>query len=286
MTRLDHRSVPAFGALALLVLTGAMMYGLTVLFSALYASLHDLAMATASGHIQRDLPILTLVQLCAMGTALVVGLRMFDPETPLVEAVAMRPVRPLTLGVCFAAGVCLQLPLTELANALHAYVFGPDPLEQQLALQNMLEARTLVQGLTVVGCIAAVVPLMEELLFRGFFLFGLARRYGNGFALIVSSCFFGIVHMAAVPAVYATVAGLVLGVLALATRSVWPGVAVHAAINALPVLIPERALPVEGFNVPSAAATHLAPWLVWPPLAVGVALLFVAARLEPASERA
>ena len=284
MTRPDDRSVPAFGALALLVLTGAMMYGLTILFSALYASLHDLAMATATGRIQRDLPILTLVQLSAMGTALVVGLRLFDPETPFVEAVALAPVRPLTLAASLAAGACLQLPLTELANALHAYVFGPDPLEQQLALQNMLEAHTLVQGLTVIACIAGIVPLIEEVLFRGFSC-SASSAARQGFALILSAAF-RIVHIGAVPAVYATVAVLVLGALALATRSIWPGVAVHAAINALPVLIPERALPIEGFNVPSAAAAHLPPWMVWPPLLVGLALLVWAARLEPTPEQA
>jgi membrane protease YdiL (CAAX protease family) len=272
--------VPAFGALALLVLTGAMMYGLTVLLAALYATLHDLTMAAATGRIQRDLPILTLIQLLAMGTALVVGLKLFDPEVPLPEALALRPVQVATLALCLAGGFCLQFPLTELANVLHAYVFGPDPLEQQLALQNMLEARTLGQGLLVVTCLVALVPTVEELLFRGLLLFGLARRYGSGFALILSSSFFGIVHMGAVPAVYATAAGLLLGTLALATRSVWPGIAVHAAINAVPVLVPEHVLAIRGFNVPSAMATHLPAWLVWPPLVAGLALLAVAWRIE------
>lgn len=259
-----------------------MMYGLTVGLSALYASLHDLPMATASGRIHRDLPILTLIQVSAMGTALVVGLRLFDPETPLFDALMLNPVRPLTLAACLIAGTCLQFPLTELANVLHHYVFGQDPLEQQLVLQNMTEARTPLQGLTIISCLAAIVPLTEELLFRGLFLFGLERRYGKGFALLLSSAFFGIVHLSAVNAIYATVAGLLLGGLALATRSVWPGVAVHGAVNALPVLLPESVLPITGFNVPSALPTHLPPWLVWPPLAVGIAAIYVATRFERA----
>jgi membrane protease YdiL (CAAX protease family) len=281
--RQDDRSVPAFGALALLVLTFAMMYGLTVLIAALYSTLHDLSMAAATGSIQRNLPLMTLVQLLAMGTALVVGLKLFDPETPLPEALALSPVQPRTLALCLLAGGCLQFPLTELANVLHAHVFGPDPLEQQIALQNMLEARTLGQGLTVVVCLVALVPLIEELLFRGLFLFGLERRYGRAFALVLSSCFFGIVHLEAVPALYATAAGFLLGTLALTSRSVWPGIALHAAVNAVPVLLPERLLAIQGFNVPSALATHLSPWLVWPPLVVGLSLLAVARRIEYAS---
>ncbi len=280
MTRPDDRSVPAFGALALLVLTGAMMYGVTALFAALYASLHDLTITAATGHVQRDLPLLTLVQLLAMGTALAVGLKLFDPETPLREALALRAVRRRSLALCLLSGVCLQFPLTELSNLLHAHVFGPEPLEQQLALQNMIEARTLGQGVLVVMCLVALVPWIEELLFRGLFLFGLARRYGDAFALLLSSCFFGIVHLGAVPALYATVAGLLLGSLALTTRSVWPGVALHAAVNAVPVLLPERVLPIHGFNVPSAHVTHLPPWLVWPLLVVGLGLLAVVRRIE------
>jgi len=281
--RKDDRSVPAFGALALLVLTVALMYGLGLSVAALYAAMHDLTMAAASGRIQRDLVVLTSIQLLAMGTALLVGLRAFDPDPPLGEALSLTPVRPLTLALCLAAGVCLQFPLAELSNALHAYVFGPDPLEQQLALQNMIEAHTPLQGVLVVVCLVALVPMAEELLFRGLFLFGLERRYGSGFALLLSACFFGVVHMGAAPAVYATVAGLLLGGLALVTRSVWPGIALHAAVNAVPVLLPERLIAIRGFNVPSALATHLSPWLVWPPLLLGIALLASVRRIEYAS---
>ncbi|HEX5656874.1 MAG TPA: CPBP family intramembrane glutamic endopeptidase, partial [Polyangiales bacterium] len=128
-----------------------------------------------------------------------------------------------------------------------------------------------------------LIPAGEELLFRGLFLFGLERRYGKGFALLVSSSFFGILHGAPTAAVYATVAGLMLGALALRTRSVWPGIALHGAINAVPVLIPERVWPIAGFNVPSENVVHLSPWLVWPPLVLGLALLALAQRIEYAS---
>lgn len=275
--------MPAFGALALLVLTGAMMYGLTLGFAALHGWLHDVSMTVAIGYIKRELPVLTLVQVLAMGTALVVGLKLFDPDTEASEALSLRPVRTQTLAVCLVSGALLQFPLSELSNVLHAYVFGPDALEAQLALQNMIEAHTLFQGVLVVGCLAAVVPLAEELLFRGLFLFGLERRYGSAFALLVSSCFFGIMHMQAVPSLCATVAGFVLGGLALATRSVWPGVAVHAAVNMMPVLLPERVLAIHGFNVPSETVLHLSGWLVWVPLALGLGLLATVRRIEYAT---
>ncbi|HEX5655658.1 MAG TPA: hypothetical protein VFX59_00615, partial [Polyangiales bacterium] len=152
------RALPGFGALALLVLTVAMMYGLSWLFGFAYSLLHDLPVLEATGRIQRDLALLTVIQLLAMGSALAVGLRLFDPDSPLPEALSLTPVPPATLGACIAAGVCLQWPLTELSNVLHAHVFGPDSLAQQLAIQNMIEPHSFGQGVLVVASMAALIP--------------------------------------------------------------------------------------------------------------------------------
>jgi membrane protease YdiL (CAAX protease family) len=148
----------------------------------------------------------------------------------------------------------------------------------------MIEARSLGHGVIVIACLVAAVPAMEELLFRGLLLFGLERRYGAAPALLFSSCMFGVSHLGAVPAVYATVAGLFLGALALKTRSVWPSIATHAAVNAMPILVPERVLPMSGFNVPSAVPQHLPVWLVVVTLVLGLGLLSWATRIEYTQE--
>jgi membrane protease YdiL (CAAX protease family) len=280
-----ERSLPLFGALALTVFMLVLMFGLREGAAALLAYARDLTLSTARGHVEGDILTLTIVQAVAMGGALLLGLRMFDPDAPLQEALAMRPVSPGVLALCLAAGACLQFPLTELANFLHAHVFGPEPLEIQLARQNLLEAHNLGQGLIVVGSVVGLVPLMEELLFRGHFLFGLSRRYGLGFGLLFSSILFGLAHVMPVAVVYAAVAGLVIGWLGLTTRSIWPGVALHAGCNALPVLLPERVLPIPGFNLPSAVPQHLPHWLVWPPLLAALLLLAAIHRIEYATER-
>jgi membrane protease YdiL (CAAX protease family) len=279
-----ERGIPLFGGLLLTILAAASTYGVIIAVAALKATVARTGLEEGLGLVTRDLTTLTLAQLCGMGSALFVGLRMFDPDVSLREAVTAEPTRVRTLALCFLAGLCLQFPLAELANTLHGHVFGPDPLERQLALQQLLEARNMREGALVVLYIVALVPAMEEAFFRGFLLFGLERRYGAGFALLVSSSLFGVMHLGAVPAVYATVAGLVLGSLALWTRSVFPGFALHAAVNAVPVLLPERVLPIRGLNVPTTDPVHLAPWLVWVPLAAAVLLLAWVRRIEYAHE--
>jgi len=277
--------LPALGAVFLLLVAGALSYLVLMASTFIASKVHGDSLRDAGTHIQNDLVNLTLAQVVGMGLALVIGLAWFGPDQSYPEALHLRPIRARSAALGLLAGACLQFPLAELANVLHHYVLGPDPLETQLALQRMIEAPSLGRGMIVVCCVVAAVPVMEELFFRGFVLFGLRARYGDGAAVLGSACLFGISHLNAVAAVYATAAGIVLGILALRTRSTWPGIAMHAAVNAMPVLLPERLFPLRGFNVPSVEPTHLGLWLVLPTLLLGGLLLAWVDRIEYAEDR-
>jgi len=73
--------------------------------------------------------------------------------------------------------------------------------------------------------------LSLEFFFRGFMLHGLKHRYGHG-ALWVMLIPYVMIHFTKPPleAVGAVIAGTVLGVLSLRTRSIMGGVAIHAAV--------------------------------------------------------
>jgi membrane protease YdiL (CAAX protease family) len=281
----EDQGLSAFVAICLFVLTIALMLGTKLGIAALYALFHDMPLGAASRHVVSSLPTLTLIQLLSMGTVVAAGLKLSEPELPLRDALRLRPLRLRSLALCLVAGVCLQFPLAELGNLLHQHVFGMDPLEEQLVRQALIEAHGPLQGAEVVLCLVALVPFAEEALFRGLFMFGLKERYGRGFALLLSACLFGVIHFGVVPALYAAVAGLVLGLLALSTESTWASVAVHAAINAVPVLLPESLMPIHGFNVPSELPEHLPAWLVLPCLGLGICLLLAVQRIEARSTR-
>jgi membrane protease YdiL (CAAX protease family) len=270
----------------LTLLAGASTYGLLIALAALRTVAQGARLTDALDQIQHSLLTLTLAQLCGMGSALFVGLRVYAPDASLRVAVGARPARLPVVGLCFLAGLCLQFPLAELGNLLHE-IFGQDPMEQQLHVKGLIEARNAGDGLLVVGCLVAVIPTIEELFTRGFLMFGFARQSGVAPALIASSVLFGLMHILGgpVPALYATAAGFLLGQLALSTRSVFPGIALHAAVNAVPVLLPERVLAIRGFNVPSPETTHITPWLVWPAAALGLAFLAWVRRIEYAHQR-
>jgi membrane protease YdiL (CAAX protease family) len=84
-------------------------------------------------------------------------------------------------------------------------------------------------GIGVALTIVVLVPLVEEMLFRGA-LIGAIRPFGKVPALTVSAVLFGLGHG---PSLFLSTVliGWVLGWLAWEYRSIWPGVALHAAFN-------------------------------------------------------
>ena len=72
-----------------------------------------------------------------------------------------------------------------------------------------------------------VLPaFIEEIVFRGAIMQSL-RRFGDGFALLVSSVLFAVVHGNFVQAPYAFLMGLVIGYFVLRTGSLWAGIFIH-----------------------------------------------------------
>lgn len=90
---------------------------------------------------------------------------------------------------------------------------------------------------------AVLAPVVEELLFRGLVLQGLALRIGFWPAAVVSSAVFGCLHTASFDAAGAALAlatgalGLGLCVLARRTGRLGPGIGVHALRNAVALLL-------------------------------------------------
>lgn len=81
---------------------------------------------------------------------------------------------------------------------------------------------------------AIVPPLVEEFACRGLVL-GSLRRFGDGFAVLVSAILFGLMHGNFDQMPFAFMVGLVLGYIVVKTDSLWIAIAVHAANNFISV---------------------------------------------------
>lgn len=76
------------------------------------------------------------------------------------------------------------------------------------------------------ACVLA--PIMEEVIFRGFFLQRMAHKWGIKKAVIISSIIFGLGHF---DVIGAFMFGVVMCLLYIKTKNIWTNIAVHALNN-------------------------------------------------------
>jgi sodium transport system permease protein len=170
--------------------------------------------------------------------------------TPPVLMAVLLTTRPVT-GLALrrptlrqaAAGLLLALlllpPLAEITMmTLRQFPAIMQLMNEHHPLAEFLrdyhgESPNLAAAWPLLFVFVVVLPVSEELAFRGFILGGLQRRFSPWKAIVLSSFLFGLYHMNVFQFLPAFLLGLVLGLLATRTRSIWPGVLLHALHNGL-----------------------------------------------------
>ncbi len=248
-------SIPAWAVLALPAGAFVGIRAMVQVMGALRSLIRGQGLADATREALLDPANLAVIQLAGFGVAIVAGLYAFAADRRPLAALTVVPVPLPIITLALVGGAALQFPLAEVGN-LMAEIF-PRSLEQQLTQHRLLTPTGPVSALAIIAAVVVVAPLTEELLFRGLLLPGLAERYGASFALGATALTFGLIHVEPGAIVYASIAGFIVGAVALRTGSVLPAIAMHAATNAMPVLVPERLLRIRGFNTVSEEVYHL-----------------------------
>ncbi len=122
----------------------------------------------------------------------------------------------------------------EILSAAVTYLFSRFGISNGTPNFELKGDRTTDAVLIVYVCILA--PILEETLFRGMILQSL-RPWGDRFAVVVSALLFGVFHMNLVQGVAAFCMGLVLGLIAVRSGSVLPGIFVHFLNNTLSMVL-------------------------------------------------
>ncbi len=165
-------------------------------------------------------------------------------QFPLAPA---KPVSGRTAfwGILAAMGVCVVANLIASAVVSFFGQFGVPAPE----MPDLLAPNPTSLGLNIL--VIAVLPaLLEEMVFRGYVLRAL-RPYGDGFAVVVSSLLFALMHGNIEQIPFALCVGLALGWLCVRTNNVWLAVAVHFCNNGMSVLLDycSRSLSVDMANL-------------------------------------
>ncbi|QDU40640.1 ABC-2 family transporter protein [Maioricimonas rarisocia] len=157
-------------------------------------------------------------------------------------------------GRMWGAAIVLALTLQPLAIELLAHLrwFFPQLPPGAARMLEAMSDEDLPLWLPMLAF--AVTPaICEELAFRGFILSGLQRSGRTWLPIIMSSIAFGVVHMIPQQVFNAMLLGIVLGLLAIRSGSLWPGVLFHFIFNGLQVA--QARIPPELFD--SAPLTWL-----------------------------
>ena len=131
----------------------------------------------------------------------------------------------LVPGVMLGLGGCI---VGNILTALISSSMGAAGVE--LSSPSVSTPQTLVGQLLFYTSTALIPALVEEFIFRGVVMQSL-RRFGDGFAIVMSSVVFALMHGNLVQAPFALVVGLTIGYLVIITGSMWVGLIIHFLNN-------------------------------------------------------
>lgn len=198
-----------------------------------FAGMRILGQATIGASPDQLMKLLMIQQLVIIATpALLMGVML---TTSMRQTLKLNwaPLRYLAVAVLLA--VVLRPLSTELVLYLQRINFLPALDEAtQKRLASMLD---LSQAGWLVFLAFAVAPgICEEIAFRGFILSGLSRNTRTSLAITLSAVAFGVMHLIPQQVFNATLLGLVLGLIAVRSGSLLPGIVFHILYNGSEVL--------------------------------------------------
>ena len=172
------------------------------------------------------------------------------------------PVRALLAALCFGLSTWVLVIWWQSVQQLFL------PMDSKVArmLEEQLAWFNDISPLTLVFYLAVVPALCEELFFRGYALSGLRSSFGKPAALVIVSFAFGMTHYSAHKLIPTTALGMLLALLVLQYRSIWPAMLAHFMHNAISILAshPRGMGPWLGqFGFPTEAGETLpATWVI------------------------
>ncbi len=213
--------------LVIYVAAGSVILGSAILF------------ATLSDRFETQIAIRSIAAAAVGSSALVATAVTYTSSTsrPLLEQLRFHlPERRrfIAFALPLAAWIALAVvwPFTPFNPLTHPN--APDPIIQlNSAFDNNVFATIIY--------LAILVPIVEELFFRGMTITFLANVTHPAIAILVSAAVFALFHIdpsyfSFNQVIYIFCLGTIFGTTAIVTRSIWPGVMLHSLNNALVTL--------------------------------------------------
>ncbi|MFZ6720072.1 lysostaphin resistance A-like protein [Undibacterium sp. Ji49W] len=150
-------------------------------------------------------------------------------RTPIMATVTLLGVPVLMLVPA------LSLLIMLLEQVLVQWM--PVPVAQQKVFDQMM-----LSGLSSIVTACLIAPVVEEMLFRGIILRSFLNQYSRWQAIFASALLFGFAHLNIYQFFAALLLGCLCGWLYERSRSLWPGIILHASYNSLAMLVERLAV--------------------------------------------
>ena len=199
-----------------------------MMLSTFSSQMSQLENATDSVRAMAMLQLLIVQQLAIIGTPCVIMALFLTTNVRETLRLNFPHVKYLALG--FILPVAVHPLSLELITYLQSNGFFP-PIPQKMIEQMEMLKNSNVPFWLVVLSFSIAPAICEELAFRGFILSGFLTTKRVGLAIFLSSLTFGIIHMVPAQVFNATLLGLILGLLAVKSKSLLPGILYHFMNN-------------------------------------------------------
>ncbi|MCL2623559.1 MAG: CPBP family glutamic-type intramembrane protease, partial [Planctomycetaceae bacterium] len=140
------------------------------------------------------------------------------------------------LPLAFVLALCwhpISVAISQLV--LYAYPFSD---EVKAMVAQLSDGMSGFSPWLLILLVAVLPGFCEEIAFRGYILTGLDTKGHRLRAIILTAIFFGVTHAILQQSLVAFASGIVLGWLAIQTRSIWPCVVFHITNNSVAVMLP------------------------------------------------
>lgn len=173
------------------------------------------------------------------------------PAIMMALVLTKSPRRSLRLRMCSVPMACAAVLLAICLNPMFTWFTGfvmwiyPPGGELVQLEQTVSAIMTSAPGIWAILLVFALAPaLIEEIAFRGFILSGMESIRNKWQAILLTSFLFGIAHGVIQQSVITFGVGMILGVIAVQTKSILPCILFHLTHNGIVVLLSYAKAPV------------------------------------------
>jgi uncharacterized protein len=176
-------------------------------------------------------PMLLLINAFSLVFIFLIFLARKDKFFTYIQWKKFNPIDACLIGVL---GVFFNVLIVGLVNISAEVLPIQDKMEEYQALiEPLLESPFPLLFLVI----SVSAPLFEEIIFRGIVLNDFKKAVPVWLAIIIQGILFGAFHMNWIQGVYASVLGIVLGIIYLKYKSIWAPILMHFTYNSTTFIV-------------------------------------------------